>query len=196
MCRFIESICLRDGAFQNLDLHEERMQRALAFLKSTTKLNLTQLLQSKEVPAHGWWKCRILYDDQSQEFSFEQYQPKPISSFKLINDNSIEYPHKFADRSKLDRLIQMREGCDDIIIVKDGKVTDSWYANLIFKKNNEWFTPQSYLLPGIMREKLLRDKSINLADITVSNIRTFEKVKVINSLLGFAGPEVSIKNIF
>jgi 4-amino-4-deoxychorismate lyase len=51
--------------------------------------------------------------------------------------------------------ISNAEGCDDIIIVRNGFVTDASYANLIFRKGDEWFTPATFLLAGTMRAFLL-----------------------------------------
>lgn len=196
MSQFIESICLRDGTFQNLELHERRMHRALDSIHSNSKLDLSSILLSQKFPESGWWKCRIIYDDRSQEISFEEYQPRRVSSLKMVHSNSIDYLHKYVDRSNLEKLFAMRESCDNIIIIKNGNVTDSLHANLAFKKGSEWFTPESYLLPGVMRERLLKDQIIKTAVIKEANIRNFEKVKLVNALLGFDGPEIDIENIF
>jgi 4-amino-4-deoxychorismate lyase len=195
MCRFIESICLRDGQFQLLEWHEKRMHRALQSIGQYAPLNLEHILQLQPIPHAGWWKCRIEYDEAKQEISFEEYQPRTVSSLRIIMDDTIDYSHKFADRSHLKKLFDLKKDCDDIIICKNEKVTDSFYANLVFKKENKWFTPESYLLPGVMREKLLQDRTIERTEITLSNIHTFDKVKLINALLGFEGPEIEIKNI-
>ncbi len=172
------------------------MERALRSVHATRPLHLRELLEELNPPQSGWWKCRILYDGSGQEISLDSYHPKQVSSFKIVHDDQIDYRHKWADRSHLDRLYQQRGKCDDIIIIKDGKVTDSYYANLIFKKDGRWFTPESFLLPGVMRQKLLNEGVIQTADITALNIRNFEKVKMINALLGLDGPEVSTKQIF
>jgi 4-amino-4-deoxychorismate lyase len=195
MYRFIESICLREGKFQNLELHERRMHRAFASVRSARKINLEQLLLQQEVPTTGWWKCRVLYNELKEEISFEKYQLRQVSSLRIVKDDTIDYAHKYVDRSRLEKLYEMREHCDDIIILKNGKVTDSLYANLAFKKENNWFTSKSPLLHGVMREKLVQDQILTPAEITTSNIYTFEKVKLINALLGFDGPEIDIKNI-
>ncbi len=196
MCLFIESICLREGKFQNLELHEQRMHRALSSVGSNSKIDLSKILASQKIPSSGWWKCRVVYGNQSQEISIEKYQPKQVSSLKLVHDDLISYSHKYADRSALEKLFAMRESCDDIVIIKNGNVTDSFYANLAFKKGNDWFTPANYLLPGVMRERFLKDQIIKTTAITETNIRNFEKVKLINALLGFNGPEIDIENIF
>jgi 4-amino-4-deoxychorismate lyase len=195
MYRFIESICLRDGHFQLLELHEKRMHRALSSVGHSATIQLERLLKQQSKPVTGWWKCRIEYDENGREISFEKYQPRTVSSLRIVKDDTISYSHKFTDRSHLKRLFDLRKDCDDVIICKNDRVTDSYYANLVFKKENKWYAPDSYLLPGVMREKLLNDQTVSLTKVTLSNIHTFEKVKLINALLGFDGPEIEIKNI-
>src|SRR5207253_2733937 len=125
--------------------HERRMCRAFNSIGIDKKINLDILLKKIEVPTSGWWKCRLLYNEKDEEISFEKYQPRAISSLKIVHDDAIDYPHKYVDRSR--------------------------------------------------REKLLQDQVLTPTEITLSNIHTFEKVKLINALLGFDGPEIEIKNI-
>jgi hypothetical protein len=46
-----------------------------------------------------------------------------------------------------------------------------------------------------MRQILINQQKIKPAQITLSDITNFEKVKLINSMLGFEGPEISISKI-
>jgi 4-amino-4-deoxychorismate lyase len=74
-------------------------------------------------------------------------------------------------------------------------ITDASYANLVFFDGATWITPTSYLLNGTMRQILINQQKIKPAQITLSDITNFEKVKLINSMLGFEGPEISISKI-
>jgi 4-amino-4-deoxychorismate lyase len=66
---------------------------------------------------------------------------------------------------------------------------------VVFKKSGTWFTPESPLLPGTMRQRLLDKGLIKTEMIRKEDIETFECFKLINAMLGFEGPEVSIKKI-
>jgi 4-amino-4-deoxychorismate lyase len=78
-----------------------------------------------------------------------------IESLKLVEDNTISYRHKYSDRSHLLELMNMRGDCDDILIVKDGYITDTSFSNIVFFDGDKWVTPARPLLRGTMRESLL-----------------------------------------
>ena len=141
------------------------------------------------------FKCRITYDDNSKDVQFIPYTPREIQRLKIVEDNDIHYEHKFADRNNLDRLFSLRGDCDDVLIIKNGRVTDSSYANIVFKRNKHWYTPWSALLKGTMRQNLLEYNDIMEEDIYVEDIKNFESFKLINAMMGFAGPEIDVSNI-
>jgi 4-amino-4-deoxychorismate lyase len=114
---------------------------------------------------------------------------------KIIVDNEISYAHKFEDRHELNALYSKRELCDDILIVKQGLITDTSYANIVFKESDHWVTPTSYLLAGTMRQNLLDKKIITEDEIRVTDLARFKKFKLINAMVGFDGPEIDVSNI-
>jgi 4-amino-4-deoxychorismate lyase len=162
---------------------------------SKQPFNLEEFLPSLGFTKKGLYKCRVIYDDGSKHVEFVLYAPQSIDTLKIVEDNSIVYPHKFKERGKIDRAFGKREGCDDILIIKNNLVTDSSYSNVVFKKSGSWFTPESPLLPGTMRQRLLDKGLIKTEVIRKEDIETFECFKLINAMLGFEGPEVSIKKI-
>ena len=159
------------------------------------KIDLHQYLNSLNHPGKGLYKCRIVYDHQSRVTEFLPYTFKPITSLKLVVEDSILYDHKYADRSRINQLMERRENCDDILIIKKGWVTDSSYANILFKRGDKWYTPRSCLLKGTMRESLLQSGKIIEEEIRVKDIANFEKFKMINAMLGFECVECDISNI-
>ena len=158
--------------------------------------DLSQFLNSMDYPRTGLYKCRITYDDHSKMAEFLPYTFKPITSLKLVENDTILYEHKYADRSLINQLTERKGDCDDILIVKRGLVTDSSYANIVFRRGGKWYTPASYLLKGTMRENLLQSGRIIEKEIGVKDIANFEKFKLINAMLGFEGQECDISNIF
>lgn len=192
----IESIKLQDGRFNNLRYHELRMAYSLKELYGVSdQINLLQFLDTLNYPRKGFYKCRLVYDHQTKEVEFNPYTLRMVSSLKLVVNDSILYDHKYSDRSSINQLIQKKEECDDILIVKNGWVTDCSYANIVFKSGSKWYTPHTYLLKGTMRESLLDAGEIEALPIKISNIKKFEKFKLINSMLGFEGAECDISNI-
>ena len=95
-----------------------------------------------------------------------------------------------------DSLYRLRRFRSDIIIVKNGFVTDSYYGNLLFFQNGKWYTPVSHLLSGVQRSVLLEQGLIEERTIHVRDLRKYEKVKIINAMLDLAsGPEIDIADV-
>lgn len=196
MSLLIESIKLLDGQFHNLFYHEQRMNRALKMLCGTQDhFNLEEFLQHVEKPQSGLYKCRLVYDDQSREIEFVPYQPKVIQNLRIVEHDRISYEFKFTNRKLITRLFDLRKECDDILIVKKGYVTDSSYANIVFRRGKKWLTPWSALLKGTMRAQLLERNEIGEEEIRVEDIKNFESFKLINAMLEFDGPEIEVSNI-
>lgn len=196
MSLLIESIKLTDGKFLNLFQHEQRMNRSLKELCGVEDFfDLGKFLERFDIPDQGLYKCRITYDDQGRDVEFLPYTPKEITSLKIVEHDRIEYDHKYKDRSTLERLFKKRNGCDDIIIIKQGFVTDSSFSNVVFRKGKRWVTPWTALLKGTMRQNLLERNIIQEEDIRVEDIASFDSCKIINAMLEFDNPEIDVSKI-
>ena len=196
MSRLIESIRLYNGVFSRLGLHQRRIDRSCAHLfYQKPNWNLEKILKDSDFPAKGLYKCRIVYDSIAFEFEYEPYQPKLIQSLRLVESNEISYDHKYEDRSKINELLNLRDSQDDILIVKNGFITDTSFANVVFQKNNEWFTTDSPLLRGTMRHLLLDSGVISLTSIRKNDIADFENFKLINSMLEWDAPSIETSKI-
>jgi len=196
MSRLIESIRLFNGKFSRLDLHQERLNKSFqAFFKKEPVWSLESLIYAQSIPTEGLYKCRVVYSEQQQQVEFSPYEPKQVRTLKLVQGKGIQYDHKWEDRKSLDDAFAQRGSCDDILIVKEGLITDSFYTNIVFKKGNNWFTPQSYLLPGTMRQFLLRTGVIEERVISETSFREFDRFKLINAMIEWDGPEIDIDQI-
>lgn len=196
MSRLIESIKLLDGRLYNLAYHADRMRRSLGALYHSFKpVDLDTIIRNHDVPARGFYKCRIVYDDSSLEVTFTPYVVRPVRRIKVVVDDAISYPLKFEDRDRINQLFALRGDCDDVLIVRAGKVTDCSYSNVVFRKGANWYTPESPLLEGTMRSKLLQENKIRLREIVATDIRSFSSLKIVNALLEFDGPEIDVSDI-
>jgi len=196
MSLLLESIKLKDGEYQNLFYHEQRMNRSLKTLcGEIDHFDLEDFLKHLEKPVQGLYKCRIVYDEQSKEVEFMPYTPKPINSLRVIEHDRISYEYKYADRKTLNKLFELRQTSDDILIVKRGLVTDSSFANIVFRRGKHWYTPWSALLKGTQRAKLLEHGIIQEEEIAADDIKTFQTFKLINAMLEFESPEIDVSNI-
>mgnify|MGYP001151297735 CR=1 FL=1 len=195
MCRLLESIYVNEGQFRNLPLHQARINRsAQALFKQPLPWTLNSILMQANKPSNGLYKARLVYSKEEVNVTFIPYQTKHIATLKLV-EAKINYAHKYEDRSVLNEALNKREGCDDVIIIQNGAVTDSTYSNLIFKKDNRWFTPTTFLLAGTMRNHLLSEGKIFETKIRMDDLHQYESCKLINAMLGFGAPEIPITAI-
>jgi 4-amino-4-deoxychorismate lyase len=197
MSRLIESIRLLDGIFNNPSYHQARMDASIhALFNRQNSIDLKQYLETAHYPKAGLFKCRILYDDTAiYSTEFISYAPRRVNSLKIIESNTIDYAYKYEARTSIDELFALRDNCEDIIIVKNGLVTDSSYSNLIFFDGKHWITPARPLLKGTMRQSLLEAGVIQEGIITRKEIYTFQRCRLINAMVGFNGPELSVSQI-
>jgi 4-amino-4-deoxychorismate lyase len=196
MFRLLESIYLKDGVFRNLPYHEERMRKSWRDLfDSHATIDLYHYFNTIGIPSKGFYKTRVIYDIEIRKVEFVPYVVKPVRSLMLLHSDTISYDYKFLDRQDIDQIYSQRGNADDVLIVKNGFITDTSYANIIFKKEKVWYTPIHCLLKGTMRQSLLDARLIRETTIDVNNYSQFESFRLINSLLGMDGEEIRIEFI-
>ncbi len=179
-------------------MHEARLQRTRQhfFPDAPPTLPLEDWLQ---VPAHcktGIYKCRVIYGQELLQVEFLPYTPRPIRTLKLVADDAIDYAWKSEDRSTLNHLFAQKGDCDDILIVKNGLLTDSSYSNLAFYDGEAWYTPETPLLQGIQRECLLREGCLIPTSIRVEDLNCFSQIALINAMLELGDCVVDVMNVF
>lgn len=196
MSLLIETIKVVDGKYCNLFYHEQRMIRSLEKLCGIDEdIVLEEFLNELDTPQHGVFKCRLVYDDRTKEVEFLPYKIRPVETLKIVESDRINYDFKYTDRKQIDKLFEHRDMCDDILIIKKGQVTDASYANIVFRRGEEWVTPWSPLLKGTMRQKLIDQNKIIPEKILLDDIPAFKSFKLINAMLEFDAPEIDVSNI-
>jgi 4-amino-4-deoxychorismate lyase len=196
MSRAIESIYVGDGQPRWLAYHQHRVEQTFkTHWPGAQPIVLADLLSNGTMPQSGIYKCRVVYSSHCAEVHFVPYRYTPVCSLKLLQADDATYATKWEDRTLLEQLLTQRGVCDDILIIKNRQITDSSYANIVFRKGEEWFTPASYLLPGVMRQVLLDQQKIREEEIHIGNFRQFQSFKLINVMIGFDAEEVDVANI-
>lgn len=196
MSRLIETIRFSEGRPENLEYHLSRIDdSSQAVFGDTLHWKPVHLIRQVELPDDNVYKVRLVYNFTDGRITTQPYTMKPVRSLKLVFDNDIVYDHKFENRSYLEKLLGMKGDADDILIIKDNLVTDVSYANIVFRQGDEWYTPDSFLLNGTMRQKLLDTKKIKARRITADNIKEYSHFRLINAMLREDAPESEVSNI-
>ena len=107
----------------------------------------------------------------------------------------IDYSFKSADRSSLNRLTAQKGDCDEIIIVKNGLVTDTSFTNIAVFDGEQWLTPRHPLLMGTKRACLLEKRILKEADISVEALMRAQKVSLINAMIDLGEREIALENV-
>jgi len=190
MFPLFETIKIVEGVPQNLRWHQARYEYSYHILyASVPKFFMPDIVTIPIQYCSGIVKLRFLYNKFSFSCEFLLYKRKEIRSVKLVESNNIDYSLKYTNRQRIEDLLQKRGDCDDVLIVKEKKITDCSYANVLFYNGNHWVTPRDPILKGTCRERLLFEKTITEKEIMVNDLIHYSKFKLINAMLDFEDQE-------
>ena len=192
----LESIKVHHGQWHNLPYHEQRIHRAQQTLfGQVTIAQLADHLNLPQQAQQGLYKCRIVYGQAIEQIEFLPYHQRPVRTLRRVHCDTIDYAHKYADRSLLNELFAQRGHCDDVLIIKNGLVTDTSYANVVLFDGKNWITPAQPLLHGTQRQHLLDRGLIREADVEEDDLPKFQKFQVINAFHAFPGFSYAISGL-
>lgn len=195
-CLLFETIKIQDRQPRNLEYHNRRMNESRRTLFGCA--DGIRLEEFVLVPAEldsDLFKCRVIYNESIVQVQFEKYLPRIIKTLQLVQADSIQYHHKFLDRACLDQLMKTTQA-DDVLLVKNGLLTDTSIANIVFFDGDRWVTPATPLLCGTKRENYLECKRIVEEKLTVADLPRFQKAVLINAMLDLeTGPIIKREDI-
>ena len=185
MHQFVETIRIEGGKAINLSLHEARMNATrIHFAPRVAPISLQKWLDNAPISDERI-KARVVYDvDEVCETTFQTYKRREIQWIRMVEDNDISYTFKSTDRHKFDRLLALRNGCDEVLIVKNGLITDTSFTNVAFFDGHKWLTPTQPLLNGTMRQWLLQRGELMEAQITPASLASFQRIMLFNAMIG------------
>jgi 4-amino-4-deoxychorismate lyase len=197
MCLFIETICYDQGFFQRLNLHNERLNRTRNhFFGSQPNLQLELFLSIPEYLKNETVKCTVTYGSEIISIKYDLYVIRPVNSLQLVDDDTIDYSFKYAGREKINTLFAQRAQSDDILIVKNGLITDTSYANIIFYNDNRWYSPLNPLLKGTRLSGYLLEERVTPALLRPNDLHLFSEARIINAMISIENsPVIPIENI-
>lgn len=192
--KFIESICLENGEFRNIGLHQRRLElTTLAHFGYAVRIDLKTQLERRSFPAVGLFKVRVTYGQELESIDVDPYLRRPVQQVELVAADALDYRYKYADRRSLEALRQnLAIGCQPII-VQHGRITDATYANVCLFDGERWLTPEKPLLAGTARAAALAAGQVFPAVISADDFRAgkYKKLKLINCMALFSeGQEI------
>lgn len=196
MCRFVESIQLNNGKFKRLEWHQVRLEKALEeFYPNVPVFDLSEMLLQSSFPVVGLFKCRVVFDSEIRKIEFVPYQRREIRTLKLMETNIESRKYKFEDRTEFNTAFEQRGTCHDILLVKNGFLTDTSYCNIALYDGTNWFTPSIPLLYGVNRAQLLAEGKLIEKDIKTAELMNFQSVCLFNALIEFGDLKLEISSI-
>jgi 4-amino-4-deoxychorismate lyase len=183
MSLLFETICVKNGIPQQMQWHERRMNLSRQEIWQICEpIVLKSVLVVPDLYSTDTVRCNIQYGPEIEQISFNKYEKRIICSLRLVNVTGIDYHLKYTDRSLLESLFKLRGSCDEVLIVKDGFLTDTSMSNLMFFDGKSWFTPATPLLRGTCRDRLVAEGWLFEKDIRVEELIAFTGCKIINAM--------------
>lgn len=181
----LETICVRQRQLLNLPAHNERFNRTRLTLWGLAKpMALQEIIALPDwLQPDQTYKCRVTYGREIETIEFEEYTIRPVHSLQLVNADGLDYGSKFADRQSLNALFAQRGTADEVLLVQNGLLTDTTYANVALFDGQSWHTPARPLLNGTQRARLIKSGVLIPTDIRVENLSQYQSLKLLNAML-------------
>lgn len=194
MYPFIETVCIEEGKIGNLAYHNRRMNKTRQdIFGPLPPLDLADYIVPE--PYRERTKCRVEYRTGIEKVEYDSYRIRPVRSLRAVGCDTVEYRYKSSCRDVLNGLFAQRGECDDILIVKNGFLTDTSICNVAFWNGSVWLTPRLPLLEGTRRAYLLDRGEMVMSDIRRGDLSQFSRVRLYNALINFGEIEFSVDNI-
>lgn len=173
---FFETIKCDDYEIFHLQYHQKRMANTVGL-----NFNLSEYIYP---PNNKFLKCKLTYNEEGiVDIAFSTYRKREIKAFKLIVNDTIEYAKKSTNREEIEECYAKKGQAQEIIIIKNGLITDTSIANIAIFDGTTWITPKIPLLKGTTRERLLRQSQIFEKDITVEMLKSAQKIALLNAMI-------------
>ena len=183
MFRLLESIKVLNKQLFNIEYHNTRMNNSRAELFNVKEhIDLNKTISIPKHLSYDLYKCRVIYSQEIISVDFQRYHKKKVDYLQIVHDNEMSYYHKFEDRTKFENHL-MKSKADDILIIKNGFVTDTSFSNVVFSDGVKFFTPSTPLLKGTKRAKLITEDIIQEEEIRLTDIGKFKFIYLVNALM-------------
>ena len=201
-----ETLCgARETGLRYLDRHLARLAasaQTLAFDCDLERIRKEALRHGAELPGDGPYRVRIRLERLGAfEVNHAPLLPLAAAPITLLSGADWGFAsqcssnpllrHKNSLRDEYDKGWKLAEsqGAFDMLFLNErGELTEGGRSNLFLRLKDRWWTPplSSGVLPGIMREVLLGDRSFDAGEriLYFSDLLDAEDILLCNSLRG------------
>lgn len=185
MYLFLETIRIEAGEPCLLPLHQERVEQTLAACCPGASVPLLAEVLCNRPILPDTVKARVVYGAAGiVSTEYAPYTPRIVRSLCTVEaPDGLNYRYKQADRTALNELAAQRGEADEVLIVRQGLLTDTSYSNIALYDGHRWLTPARPLLCGVMRRHLLEQGVLAEADIPAAHLHSYSHVALINAML-------------
>lgn len=205
-----ETILIKNGAPQNLQLHLERLHKSARALNIPLDTNRATNNIKDAIAAcapHSLYRFRLNLSTAG-EMSHELNEIEPLTEsvkifwakdilpnpeMSVLHSGNILLSHKVNSRDAYDlawNIAQTLGGFDALFTNEQGFVTEGGRTSIFIRSDDEkrWLTPplSAGVLPGIMRSIILSDPTWNAheANLTIDDIKNAKEIMLSNALRG------------
>jgi branched-chain amino acid aminotransferase len=168
-CKSLELDVHRKVSQLNLNSGSLRMTihgRARDFFKArftANELLVTALLRPYKLPTAPW-KIKTFYRGQDSH----------LDHLKIGSYGKEFYLKRLA----------LEQGFDEVLFVDHEKVYELSTSNIFFTKGEVLITPKSGIYQGLMREKILQENQVEVRDVYLHELKSFDGAFATNCLIG------------
>jgi 4-amino-4-deoxychorismate lyase len=200
MCQLLETIKVFDNSLKQIQYHTHRVNQSRERLFGiSVRWNLSELIRVPELDPGIVYRCRFLYSTEPEKIEFIPYVRKEVRKLYATDCGDLDYSFKYSDRRIFDRLRSRipDPGFADILLIKDGLLTDTSIANIVLTDGNKWYTPASPLLKGTKRQLYIDSGVIIEKEIRWSDLNQYKNVRLINAMIDLdESPDIPVECIF
>jgi 4-amino-4-deoxychorismate lyase len=182
-----ETIKVKDAKLLNLKYHQQRVDYTRDYFGFSDKLELKNY--DFNLPKKGDYRLRVYYHKDIISFTCKEYISREFKNFKIVKSD-INYEYKYANRLALDNL---KVDEKEIIVLKNGLLTDTTIANIALYIKGAWLTPKIPLLKGTTRSRLIEEGFLKCQDLSINDLKKAENFAIMNALIDFKIIKASIE---
>jgi 4-amino-4-deoxychorismate lyase len=199
MSLLLETIKVANRQLINVAYHNARLNASRASIFGASgSWDLSSIIKIPDHLTDVTYKCRVEYGRDIELVEFIPYQQRMVKTLYLVEANEISYSHKYTERKALNDLKSQIDDSpnSEILIVKNGLITDTSYSNIVFFDGTLWFTPDFPLLPGTKRSFYLDLQIIHEKKIEPADLKGFSHARLINAMIDLNdSADIPVENI-